>query len=169
VWPLIRDFRIGDEPVLAAVMFSSIHELARQDYSPAQLEAWAPRQYDEDQWAVRIRAIHPFVAEVDGGVVGYADLQVTGYIDHFFVAGPCSRRGVGTALMQHIHLAAQKRHIVELWSNVSVTAESFFAKHGFIVEARQSVSLRGVTMPNSRMRKQLVANSPSRRRADARG
>jgi hypothetical protein len=38
---LIRDFRIGDEPVLASVMFSSVHELARNDYSPAQLEAWA--------------------------------------------------------------------------------------------------------------------------------
>jgi putative acetyltransferase len=169
MWPLIRDFRPGDEPSLAAVMFSSIHELARKDYSPAQLEAWAPPQYDEDQWAARVRAIHPFVAEVDGGVVGYADLQATGYIDHFFVAGPWARRGVGAALMQHIHLAAQQRHIVELWSNVSVTAEPFFAKHGFIVEARQSVSLRGVTMPNSRMRKQLVANPPSRRRADARG
>lgn len=162
---LIRDFRIGDEPVLASVMFSSVHELARKDYSPAQVEAWAPEQYDEDQWAARMRAIHPFVAEVDGCVVGYADLQVTGYIDHFFVAGTRSRRGVGTALMQHIHLAAQKRHIVELWSDVSLTAESFFARHGFIVEARQSVSLRGVTMPNSRMRKQLVANPSIERTA----
>ena len=151
----IRDFRIGDEPVLAAVMFSSVRELAQKDYSPAQLEAWAPEQYDKDQWAARIRAIRPFVAELDGRVVGYADLQPTGYIDHFFVAGTCSRRGVGTALMRHLHLTARERNIAELWADVSLTAESFFARHGFLVEARQSVSLRGVTMSNSRMRKKL--------------
>jgi putative acetyltransferase len=153
---VIRDFRSGDEPSLAAVMFSSIHELACKEYSPAQLEAWAPREYDEDRWAARMRGIRPFVAEVDGRVVGYADVQVTGYIDHFFVAGSCGRRGVGTALMQHIHAAARPRRIAELWANVSLTAESFFARHGFVVEARQSVSTGGVTMANARMRKTLL-------------
>lgn len=152
----IREFRAGDEPVLASVMFSSVHEVARQHYSPAQLAAWAPEQYDEGQWAARIRAIRPFVAEIDGHVVGYADLQPTGYIDHFFVAGTCPRQGVGTALMRHIHDAARERHIAELWADVSLTAESFFARHGFAVEARQSVSLRGVTMTNARMRKRLL-------------
>src|SRR5687768_3706075 len=101
-------------------MFSAVHELARGDYSRAQLEAWAPEQYDVDQWAARMRSLRPFVAELDGRVVGYADVQSTGYIDHFFVAGSCSRRGVGTALMQHIHRSARTRQIVELWADVSL-------------------------------------------------
>lgn len=156
---VIRDFRLGDEPALASVMFSSVHELARHEYSPAQREAWAPRKYDEDRWAARMRGMRPFVAELDGRVVGYADLQGTGYIDHFFVAGSYGRRGVGTALMQHIHAAARGRRIAELWADVSLTAESFFARHGFVVEARQSRSLRGVTIANARMRKALRTNT----------
>lgn len=59
--------------------------------------------------------------------------------------------------MHHIHLAARERHIVELWSDVSLTAESFVARHGFIVETRQRVSLRGVETPNTRMRTLVVA------------
>jgi putative acetyltransferase len=91
-------------------------------------------------------------------MAGYADLQESGYIDHFFVAGPFASRGVGTALMEHLHLVAQKRHILELSSDVSLTAEPFFAKYGFVVEARNSIVVRGVTMFNTRVCKQLVAN-----------
>ena len=42
----------------------------------------------------------PFVAEIEGQIVGYADLQEDGYIDHFFVSGSMARRGVGSALMR---------------------------------------------------------------------
>ena len=34
-----------------------------------------------------MQALRPLVAEEDGRVVGYADLQASGYIDHFFVSG----------------------------------------------------------------------------------
>lgn len=154
---LIRDFRAGEEAALRSVFFSSVHELAHQDYSPEQLEAWAPRQYDERLWAQRIREIKPFVAEIEGRVVAYADLQASGYMDHFFVAGSHAGHGVGRALMAHIHQAALQRRIAELFSDVSMTAEPFFARHGFIVELRKPVVIRGVTLFNARMRKQLVA------------
>lgn len=152
---LIRDFCEGDEATLWEVYFSSIHDIANKDYSPEQLDAWAPRQHDERQWAQRIRGINPYIAEVAGCVVGYADLQESGYIDHFFVAGPHHRRGVGHALMEHIHQVAKQRGLLELYSDVSLTAEPFFAKHGFVVEARKSVVVRGVTLSNARMRKRV--------------
>ena len=152
---LIRQFRAGDEAALAAVLASAVHEVAKADYNPEQLEAWAPTPFDEVRWGERIRALRPFVAEIEGTVVGYADLQASGYIDHFFVAGPYGRRGVGSALMARILEDARERGLVELFSNVSLTAERFFARHGFIVETRQVVVSRGVELADSRMRLRL--------------
>ena len=73
-----------------------------------QLQAWAPAEYDAAQWAERLRTNRPWVAEVDSCVTGLANLQPSGYIDHFFVAGDHARRGVGRALMARIHSAAQQ-------------------------------------------------------------
>lgn len=152
---LIRRFRPGDEAALAQVAYTSVHELAKQDYTAEQLEAWMPTQFDANKFGERMRGLQPFVAEIDGVAVGYADLQPSGYIDHFFVAGAHARRGVGTALMETIHGEARRQNLSELFANVSLTAEAFFAKHGFAVEARQSVVTRGVEMRNARMRKLL--------------
>ena len=152
---LIRRFRPGDEPALAAVIHTSVHQLAKQDYTTEQLEAWAPTVYDEDRWAERIRALRPFVAEIEGMAAGYADLQASGLIDHFFVAGTHAGRGVGNALMETIHGEAKRLGLGALFADVSLTAEGFFAKHGFLIETHQTVMTRGVALANARMRKRL--------------
>lgn len=155
----IRNFRPGDEPILRSVFHSSVHTLANKHYSPAQLNAWAPQEYDVVQWAERMRRNQPFVAELDGTVAGYADLQESGYIDQFFVAGAYAGLGVARALMAHIHAAARRRGIAELWADVSLTAESFFAASGFVVEARNVVAVRGVELMNARMRKPMEVSA----------
>ncbi|SFC60512.1 Acetyltransferase, GNAT family [Polaromonas sp. OV174] len=151
----IRNFRAGDEAALRAVFHASIHGLAGRDYSPEQLNAWAPLDYDAAPWGERMRANQPFVAEIDGEVVGYADLQASGYIDHFFVAATHAGRGVGAALMAHIHQAAARGGITRLFADVSLRAEPFFSRHGFVLEARQQVERRGVVLRNARMYKLL--------------
>lgn len=151
----IRNFRDGDEAALRAVFYASVHGLACKHYSPEQLNAWAPLAYDAAQWGERMRANQPFIAEIDGGMAGYADLQASGYIDHFFVAAAYAGRGAATALMAHIHQATASGGITRLFANVSLTAEPFFTKHGFVLEARQQVTRRGVVLDNARMHKHL--------------
>lgn len=151
----LRDFRIGDEPALYAVFYSAVHEIACQHYAPDQIAAWAPESPDMAIWTKRMQGIRPFVVESDGQIVAYADIQVSGYIDHFFVSGPYSRRGVGTVLMNRIHDAAEAQKIDRLTSDVSRTAQPFFRKFGFrTIEDREPV-IRGIMVPNVRMEKQL--------------
>lgn len=152
----IRPFHPGDEPTLRAVFHSSVHQRARQHYTAAQLQAWAPAEYDAAQWAERLRANRPFVAEVQGCIAGFADLQPSGTIDHFFVAGDYAGRGVGRALMARIHQAAEQAAMPRLWAHVSLCAEPFFSRSGFAVEARQQVEVRGVLLANARMGKSLL-------------
>lgn len=153
---LIRGFRSDDAPALWAVFHSAVHQVAARDYTPEQIRAWAPDGVDPADWAARMGALQPFVAERAGEVVGYADLQADGRIDHFFVAGPYGRQGVGGQLMQHVLAEAARRGLTELTAEVSRTAEPFFARYGFEGVERCQPIRRGVVIPNVRMRKVLV-------------
>jgi len=151
----IRRFNIGDEQALFRVFFTAIHQVAAKDYSPEQIAAWAPTDMDAAAWAARVRSTRPFVAELNNEIVGFADLQPTGYIDQFFVSGLHPRRGIGSLLMAQIHSQAQSSCITELTSEVSKTAEPFFVHHGFHVVQRQFPVRQGVVLENALMRKSL--------------
>jgi putative acetyltransferase len=152
---LIREFRLGDAPALHDVFLSAVREVAARDYSPEQIDAWAPKSVDAALWADRMRAISPFIAELDGIPIAYADVQPNGYIDHFFVSGRYARLGVGSKLMRRILDTAALQGIKELTSNVSLTAQPFFKRFGFrVIEERQPV-VRGIAMRNAFMRKEL--------------
>lgn len=159
---LIRPYVAGDEAQLQEVFYQAVHQTAAADYSAEQLAVWAPAAQDMDQWAARMRAIQPFVAEIDGKVCGYADVQPDGYIDHFFVAPGAGRRGVGSTLMRRIHDVALAGKLPRLYSNVSLTARPFFEKFNFNVDEAQVVVVRGMRFNNFRMSKQL-ASVPAQR------
>jgi putative acetyltransferase len=159
----IREYRSDDAPALWAVYFSAIWETAAKDYSPQQIAAWAPENFDSALWAKRMAGIAPFVAERGGKVVGYADVQQNGYMDHFFVAAHAGRQGVGQALMHQIHARANSTGLTALFSDVSITARPFFESWGFAVEQEQSLVVAGISLTNYRMRKDQLTSKWSRR------
>ena len=155
----IRNFRPGDEPALRAVFHASVHGLACKDYTAEQLAAWAPLHHDAAQWAQRMQANQPFIAQAhgSGAIAGFADLKASGTIDMLFVAPAFAGQGVARALMAHIHAQAAQRCNTRLQAHVSLTAEPFFAAQGFVVEQRQEVVRAGVVLRNARMAKVLEA------------
>ncbi|MGS0743780.1 GNAT family N-acetyltransferase [Glaciimonas sp. GG7] len=153
---LIRAFQFGDEPALRTVYHSAIHQIACRDYTPEQIAAWSPENFDPEAWARRIRGINPFVVEIGAEIVGYADVQTSGYIDHFFVSGAHPRRGIGSLLMARIHEEAARMQIPALTSDVSLTAQPFFAHFGFHIVEQRAPIVRGVTLHNALMCKELA-------------
>ena len=151
----LRRWRPGDEAALWQLKYRTIHSINRRDYSAAQCAAWAPEDLDPVLWQQRVAGMDPFVAELNGELAGFADLQADGYIDHFFVSGSHARQGVGTRLMMCLHEEARLLGIGELTADVSKTAEPFFALHGFHVEEIRYPVRRSVMIPNALMRKKL--------------
>ena len=92
--------------------------------------------------------IQPFVAELDGVIVGYSDVQSSGLVDHFFCHHAYQGQGVGRALMAHVFKQAKEKGLTRLYSEVSITARPFFEHMGFSVLKEQQVEVRGAILTN---------------------
>jgi putative acetyltransferase len=156
---LIRPCIPGEELILLDLFRSSVRGLASRDYRPEQIEAWSPAVVTQEmraQWCERIRSNQPCVAVVDREAAGFAEVQPSGCINQFFVAAPVSGKGIASALMARLHGVASARGTARLFSHVSLTAQPFFARRGFgVVEERLPV-VRGVSLRNAVMTKDLV-------------
>lgn len=151
----IRRFESGDEETLRTLFYYTVRKICINDYTDAQVSAWAPNIYVAEDWNKKIALLNPFIVLLDGQVVGYADLQPDGYVDHFFCHWQHQGKGVGTALMQQLIAEGARNFNHRLYANVSLTAKPFFERHGFTVAKQQSVDIRGQTLTNFLMEKEL--------------
>lgn len=145
----IRKFKTGDENGTWDVFYSAIHQMCAKDYSKEQIQAWAPIDLDPSRWATKMHNIKPFIATLNDKIVGYADLQNDGKIDHFFVHGDHQAQGVARSLMGKIIQEAPIQQ--KLYSEVSHTAKPFYEKNGFKVVKVQAVNMHGVVLTNNIM------------------
>ena len=153
----IRRYKRGEEKRLWEIFFNTIHKINIRDYNQAQIFAWAPPDLDNEIWKSKIESINPYVAVNDECIVGYADLQENGLIDHFFCDHRWQRKGVGSLLMRNIQEEAIKKGLRYLFSEVSITAKPFYSSHGFIVTKKHMLKIRGTRLINYRMEKQLTS------------
>ncbi len=151
----IRHYKAADARALWALFYHTVRNINVRDYTQAQVEAWAPAEFDAAIWQQRMRTIDPFVAEMDGDIVGYADLQADGLIDHFFCHHQHQGKGVGRSLMEHILNVGRQRGITEFHAEVSITARPFFERFGFTVVHEQMVEVRGQTLRNFVMKRSV--------------
>ncbi|SKC69188.1 GNAT family N-acetyltransferase [Maledivibacter halophilus] len=152
----IRKYCHGEESQLMDIFVSSIRKNAKSFYSEIQLESWAPDNMNSEKWKEKIQRINPYVIVDKDMILGYADLQDNGYIDHFFIRGGYSGRGIGKLLMSHIIEEAKRKKILELTSDVSLAAQAFFEKFGFNIVKRKSVQIRGIELENALMSKKMT-------------
>jgi putative acetyltransferase len=129
----IRPWRRGDVPPIARLYYETVHTVNARDYSPSQIQAWAPRVYDDAFWLRRFRRYSVYVAEIDGEVAGFTELGRDGAIDCFYVHHRRQGHGVGRALMDRLLAEVRRRRIEQLSADVSITARAFFERMGFRV------------------------------------
>lgn len=151
----IRKFQLGDEAQLRDLLLNTIKYINSKDYTQAQIKVWSEQIKDELAWRHYISELKPFVAQIDTKIVGYADLQADGYIDHFYCHWQYQRKGIGKALMHTLIDNAQNLQIKRLYSQVSITAKPFYEHFGFTVTAKQQVTLGQQQLINFMMEKRI--------------
>ena len=147
----LRPYRPEDCPALASLFYETVHTVNAAHYTPAQLDAWAPAcGPDLAAWDKSFRAHRTLVAELDGRLAGFGDLDpAAGYLDRLYVHKDLQGRGVATALCNALEEAAAGPVV----THASVTARPFFARRGYRVLRAQQVERRGVTLANYVMEK----------------
>ena len=153
---LVRTFEPSDADALATLFHASVREVGIRDYSLEQVVAWSPSKPDPAKYRHRAERRMFFVAEKGaGGLIGYADLDLDGHIDHLYCRPDAVGIGVGSALYAAIENAAKERGFAVLFVEASVAARRLFERQGFNVEARNDFCVNGVAIHNYRMSKSI--------------
>lgn len=149
----IRTLRKDDEFELWKLKVNTIKNVNIKDYSKEQIKVWTTDEYNSDKWIKRVKDMNPFIAEINGKIVGFADIQDDGYIDHFFCHNEFQGQGIGKMLMQHLMNKCKEKSISRVYSQVSITAKPFFEVFGFHVVKQQSMKIENQTLSNYVMEK----------------
>lgn len=152
----IRDYQRGDAEAIVQLFYDTIHTVNLGDYSPAQVDAWAPEVPDADAWHQRMISRRTLVSERQGEIIGFADLEDNGHIDMFFCRHDTVRQGIGSRLYQAIEDAARDLGVGRLFVEASITARPFFERQGFRVVAHNAFEQNGVKITNFAMEKLLA-------------
>jgi putative acetyltransferase len=145
---LIREFKLEDTEAIMQLFYDTVHRINVRDYSAAQVEAWAPKEMDYEQWRGRLQSKMTYIAELEGKVIGFAELEANGHIDCFYCHADYQRMGVGTALLSQCDRMAAELELEKLFTEASITSRPFFERMGFSVVTPQTVERRGVEFLN---------------------
>ena len=145
---LIRRFETADAGDTWRVFHAAVHGTASRDYTPEQIQAWAPPTVDEARWQRRRSTSHTYLACLDGAVVGFSDFTDEGLLDMLFVHPGAGGRRLARALVTHVlHEAAAAGHH-RLHVHASLTARPAFERFGFAVDATRLAEIRGQELQN---------------------
>lgn len=145
----IRRYRQSDCKELAELFYNTVHAANAKDYTKEQLDVWAAGQADLEKWDQSLREHYSIVAVCDKKIVGFGDIDKTGYLDRLFVHSDDQGKGIGTAICDQLEKAVQERIV----TYASITARPFFEKRGYKIIKKQQVERQGIFLTNFIMEK----------------
>ncbi len=147
---VIRTYQPSDCKALTELFYHTVHTVNAKDYTKEQLDAWATGQVDLEQWDQSLQAHYSIVALEDGKIVGFGDMDETGYLDRLFVHADYQGRGIATAICDRLEQAVPGK----LTTHASLTAKPFFQGRGYKVVKERQVERHGVLLTNFIMEKE---------------
>jgi putative acetyltransferase len=145
-----------DVPLLAEIFRAAIEELAADDYSETQQEAWASTADNEEAFGVKLARELTLVATYGGAAVGFGSLADNRRIDMLYVHPAAAGQGAGAILCDALEKLAGARGAKEITVDASDAARGFFEKRGYSAQSRNTVSLGGEWLANTTMTKLLT-------------
>ena len=149
---IIRQYTPKDCVDLVKLFYHTVHTINAKDYSQEQLNVWATDKIDLEVWNKSLSEHYTVVAVENNIIVGFGDIDKSGYLDRLFVHRDYQRRGIATAICNELERAVKVDKII---TYASITAKPFFEQRGFNVVKEQQVERNGIALTNYVMEKQL--------------
>lgn len=147
---IIRTYKNKDCDALAELFYETVHTVNANDYTPAQLSAWAK---DCDSLKVRRKDLSvqkTLVAEQNSVIIGFGSIDKLGCLDLLFVHKDFQRQCVATALCNEL-----EKGFAVIKTYASLTAKPFFEKRGYVAIKAREVERLGVKLKNFAMIKTI--------------
>lgn len=146
----IRKYEKNDCEAITKLFYDTVHTVNAKDYSKEQLDAWATGKIDIDAWNESFIKHYTLVAVENDKIVGFGDIDGTGYLDRLYVHKDFQNQGIATALCDRLESEYNKKPII---THASITAKPFFLKRGYRVVKEQQVERFGQILTNFVMEK----------------
>jgi putative acetyltransferase len=162
----LRPFDKKDLDEVLDLFRETVHAINAADYSPEQLDAWAPERPDKHAWEERLTSSSSFVVETGGRIVGFGNLTAEGRVDTLYVHKNSQKEGIGAAIIMRLIAEAKSKRMRRIDTFASITARPFFEKEGFTVEREYERKRNGISFVNYVMALELP---PAEERDDEEG
>lgn len=155
----LREYNSADLEEILALFYDTVHNVCSKDYTPGQLDAWAPVLTDKKRWDDTLLRTYAVVAVRDDSIAGFANIDRTGHLDRLYVHSSCQGNGVGGALLREMEAFAAREERPVISVEASLTARDFFLRHGYRIVKEQMVWRNGEYITNYVMNKQTVTGA----------
>ena len=145
----LRRYRVSDCDKMAELFYQTVHCVNARDYTKEQLDAWASGTVDLEEWNRSFLRHHTIVAESGNEIVGFGDIDDTGYLDRLYVHKNHQGKGIAAICGKLEEIAGGKTISV----HASITARPFFEHRGYRVIREQMVIRKGIPLTNFVMEK----------------
>lgn len=148
---IIRDYQPSDCKEITELFYNTVHTVNAKDYTKEQLDVWATGQVDLEKWNQSLQEHYSIVAIENEVIVGFGDIDKTGYLDRLFVHADYQGKGIATGICNQLEQTIQGN----ITTHSSITAKPFFEKRGYRVIKEQQVERQGIFLANFIMEKRL--------------
>ncbi len=147
---IIRNYQPSDCKELSELFYRTVHTVNAKDYTQEQLDVWATGTLDLENWN-RSFTEHDTVVALEGKIiVGFGDMDLTGYLDRLYVHADFQGQGVASAICDRLEQKVSGKIV----THASVTARPFFERRGYRVVKEQQVERQGILLTNFVMEKE---------------
>ncbi len=140
----LRSYQQADCKELTELFYNTVHTVNAKDYTEEQLNVWATGQVDLEKWNLSLQEHYSIVAVKNDVIVGFGDIDKTGYLDRLFVHADYQGKGIATAICDQLEQFAEGN----ITTHASITARPFFEKRGYKVVKEQQVEKNGIFLTN---------------------
>lgn len=155
---LLRKITSDDLKQVVALFKDTVHCVSAKDYTMEQLLVWAPDHinFSDERWQSLLTNF-AYLAEINGVIVGFADITMEGYLDRLFVHKDYQRKGIASLLVKKLESKIFELGLNKITTEASITAKPFFEQMGYYVVTEQNKPRAGgVTLTNFAMEKRLI-------------
>lgn len=98
----IRKYQSSDCKALADLFYHTVHTVNAKDYTKEQLQVWATGQVDLENWDQSLQEHFSVVAVENEKILGFGDIDRTGYLDRLYVHKDYQGKGIATAICNQL-------------------------------------------------------------------